>query len=540
MHPGNRLLADAGIAWGDGYLRENSAGGFSVDAVVSPNCHALSALQTLEERANASSRSPAAEVSQSAVTALLAVRTLDAGDQILLPRIRRLSAAHRDALVPTERSPLTSERHALERVLLACEIVEALRSPLVKVRRHPAAEHFPGAVPTDAPRVSRRVELVPGVSGWQSTGLYAAPGDVVEIKVPTSFDARGYAVRIGAHIDELYHHESWKRAPQISRRFRLIAHESRVANAFGGLIYIECPGDADGMSEVSISGAVEAPRFVLGVTRSEDWKRRIRSLPGPWAELASSKIIVTVPSASVRTVDDPEALMRFWDRISDAHATLAAIPLERRRPERFVADIQISAGYMHAGYPIMTHLDAAKPMTQLDVLRQGSWGLLHELGHNHQSSDWTFDGTGEVTCNLFALHAIDTICEPPTGTRGHSAVDKPPSFEEYVKRGAKFDEWKRDPFLALQMYVQLQREFGWEPFQRVFAEYRQLGAGERPKGDAEKRDQWLVRFSRTCGRNLGPFFEAWGVPTSEGARASIADLPAWTPAPDAVRAGSPG
>ena len=31
------------------------------------------------------------------------------------------------------------------------------------------------------------------------------------------------------------------------------------------------------------------------------------------------------------------------------------------------------------------------------------------------------------------------------------------------------------------------------------------------------------------GRNLGPFFQAWGVPTSEKARVSIADLPAWMP-----------
>jgi hypothetical protein len=35
----------------------------------------------------------------------------------------------------------------------------------------------------------------------------------------------------------------------------------------------------------------------------------------------------------------------------------------------------------------------------------------------------------------------------------------------------------------------------------------------------------------TVGRNLGPFFEAWGVPTSPEARQSLADLPAWMPEP---------
>jgi hypothetical protein len=37
----------------------------------------------------------------------------------------------------------------------------------------------------------------------------------------------------------------------------------------------------------------------------------------------------------------------------------------------------------------------------------------------------------------------------------------------------------------------------------------------------------MVRFSRTANRNLGPFLQAWGVPTSETARKSISDLPAW-------------
>jgi hypothetical protein len=109
-------------------------------------------------------------------------------------------------------------------------------------------------------------------------------------------------------------------------------------------------------------------------------------------------------------------------------------------------------------------------------------------------------------------------------------VNTPPSLEKYLAGGAKFEEWKRDPFLALHMYVQMEDAFGWETFRRVFAEYRALPAAERPKTDDEKRDQWLVRFSRACGRNLGPFFEAWGVPTSERARGTIDTLPVWVPA----------
>ena len=74
--------------------------------------------------------------------------------------------------------------------------------------------------------------------------------------------------------------------------------------------------------------------------------------------------------------------------------------------------------------------------------------------------------------------------------------------------------------------------FGWETYKnkKVFAQYRELPKSERPHNDEEKRDQWMTRFSRACGKNLGPFFDAWGVPTSDAARQSVADLPAWMPA----------
>ena len=79
------------------------------------------------------------------------------------------------------------------------------------------------------------------------------------------------------------------------------------------------------------------------------------------------------------------------------------------------------------------------------------------------------------------------------------------------------------------MYEQIQQAFGWDAYREVFATYRALPDAERPKSDDEKRDQWLVRFSRQVGRNLGPFFEAWGVPTSQATRDSITDLPVWPP-----------
>ena len=96
-------------------------------------------------------------------------------------------------------------------------------------------------------------------------------------------------------------------------------------------------------------------------------------------------------------------------------------------------------------------------------------------------------------------------------------------------RRAPFREWKGDSLLALTMYIQLYEGFGWKAFEQVFGEYSRLPASARPKSDDAKRDQGLARFSKTVGKNLGPFFQTRGIPTSERVRASIANLPSWMP-----------
>lgn len=529
-HPGNLLLRDAGVAWCDGTLDPTLPGAFKVQPLPE-TIHAGEAIRYITRDAG---MIDAKEAKQAGATLLSAVRVLRA-DHPIFVQASTVAADRGATCVPTEKKPL-KESASVDRLALAVQVEVERRTPANEITAHPAAGEFPGVVPKDAPRVERTLEVDLEVPDWHSTGLYVWAGEVVTITV----DERGAEcrARIGCHADTLWHHRDWKRVPDVSREFSLTVGANHVASAFGGLLYIDVPGQKvggqrdhrkkPGTTSIRVAGAIEAPLFVLGTTTDEQWKV-IRSAPAPWGELASDKVIVSIPSEALRSLEDPAALMEFWNKISDAHAALAAIEAPPSRPHRYVPDVQISAGYMHSGYPIMTHMDAVDDMTTLAKLKAGPWGLLHELGHNHQEGDWTFDGTGEVTCNLFALHAIDTICERESG-RGHGAVDKPPSLEEYLKDGADFRVWKRNPFLALHMYVEMEDAFGWETFKQVFAEYRGLSRSERPKGDDEKRDQWMVRFSRACGKNLGAFFQAWGVPTSEEARRSIADLPTWMPA----------
>jgi hypothetical protein len=283
---------------------------------------------------------------------------------------------------------------------------------------------------------------------------------------------------------------------------------------------------------VRIAGAVAAPRYVHGHTTDAQWQR-LRQEPAPWAELASDRLIITVPSHLIRELDNPGEVMAFWNDVLDGHAALAA--WERRdQPERIVADRQLSAGWMHAGYPIKIPTPQTdRGLVDLEYLRERGdrWGFFHELGHNHQSACWTFSGTGEVTVNLFSLYTYEHQMGIPIGeTRREMQPEvRREAKTQHIAAGAPFDQWQRSPFLALTMYVELIEEFGWDAFKKVFAEYRDLPAGERPRNDDEKRDQWMWRFSKTVGKNLGPFFDQWGVPVSQSAKDRVSELPVWLP-----------
>jgi hypothetical protein len=446
--------------------------------------------------------------------------------------LQRLFDERAARLVPSEHAPIR-EHDPLARTLVRFDTERVLATAPERVVAHPASSSFPGSVPAGAALVEKVLEVDLSVPGRHSTGLYAAPGALLHVTLGVE-PPKGLRLRLGAHSDDIARRPSWPRLPRISRVFDLGQRATTAANAFGGLVYVEVPRGRQGTLRFGIAGAVEAPLFVLGETDAATWRERLRALPGPWAELETKKVVLTVPSHAVRELDDPTPLLQFWDRMLDAAADLAARPRDRERPERYVADVEISAGYMHSGYPIMTHLDAVADMVSLERMQNAPWGLFHELGHNHQNRDWTFAGTVEVTVNLFSLYLCETLCDKQWhavwgGNLGRAKQKLP---KVLAAGGLPWIDGGDKPDLALRllMYWQLQQEFGWDPFKQCFAVYRELPDSERPKTENDKRDQWLVRFSRTVGRDLGGFFAAWGLSTSDEARASLRDLPAWMPA----------
>jgi hypothetical protein len=140
----------------------------------------------------------------------------------------------------------------------------------------------------------------------------------------------------------------------------------------------------------------------------------------------------------------------------------------------------------------------------------------------HRILSLAFEGTGEVTVNIFTLHAMDKVCDHPAWmhTWLQGQVD---STKQYIKDGSNFEEWKEMPGVALFIYAQLIREYGWESYKDIFREYEKT----QPSLDSnqDKIDYWIAIFSRHVGHNLVPLFKFWGFPISSSTVDELQELP---------------
>lgn len=398
--------------------------------------------------------------------------------------------------------------------VLGPKIAEYMGKDPKRTVANPNASQFPGPVPEDAPRVQKTIHVPLSQSRWVSTGVYAPPGEIIRVEVNS--ELKGARVVIGCHRDNIAtsKREQTHRFPLISNSFEITKSSIDVANPFGGLIYIDVPAKKEweksrSKCRVEITGGVEAPLFVLGETTEAEWKR-IRQAPGPWGEIGGKNHFAAARSARFRDMPfaTAKALAEYWDKAVELQDWLCGWPA-RRSPERMVPDAEITAGSGHSGYPYMGYLDWEDWVNLESIKTNGSWGHYHELGHNHQSGAWTFNGYGEVTNNVMGLYCEEVLAGIKLGSgRGwmgnlNGALARrlgPPPKED--ARG------------NLAMYVPVIKAFGWETLRNTWSEYAKRGSrsGLNVSTDAKKKETFVLLWSKHCKANLGPYFELFGFP----------------------------
>ena len=111
---------------------------------------------------------------------------------------------------------------------------------------------------------------------------------------------------------------------------------------------------------------------------------------------------------------------------------------------------------------------SAGVLNSTQMWNQGDWGMFHELGHNHQWMPSTLPGTTEATCNSDSVKLMTELVGVNLGT-GHQAMNtqnRESRTETYFQGGSQISSWS--VWTALETYIQVQEEFGWEPITEAY------------------------------------------------------------------------
>lgn len=112
---------------------------------------------------------------------------------------------------------------------------------------------------------------------------------------------------------------------------------------------------------------------------------------------------------------------------------------------------------MHAGYPIMCHLQSVQDLlSETGIRSRGLWGPIHELGHNQQQHGWEFPpNTTEATCNLWSVYVHETVLDIPRA-QAHPALscaEREKRIKVHLGKGAPLHDW--NVWTALETYLQV-------------------------------------------------------------------------------------
>ncbi len=371
---------------------------------------------------------------------------------------------------------------------------------------------------------------------WRSLGIYARPGELIEINSLDRKITNGdkFSVRIGQWSDNV---ATWRnscmRWPKIDMTAKIVDNKVKIASPLGGVLYICLPSSFPKNKKLSfkITGGTSMTRFILGKHSQTQWLQMLKKNKNiPWVEMESDLLIFTFRNDVGSRITSPTALMQYWQKVAEVQDQLSM----RKKPrykERFVTDIQISVGYMHAGYPIMAAIGSGEnDLINLNKLKKdGAWGWFHELGHNHQLQAWRspWPGMVEVTVNIFSVYTNEKILRKKIESIGWTKNKVQAAKDDYMKSVKLGDPNNRGGGFfgaSLMMLMHLRTQFGWKLFKNIFKAYEMMPKEKLPKSAQDRADMWVKLSSKYTRRNLVPFYATWGCKVSKKA---VKEIKSW-------------
>merc|ERR1712179_614860 len=216
---------------------------------------------------------------------------------------------------------------------------------------------------------------------FRQTGLYAAPGDIVTITIPPQPIGK-----ISAHIGQ-----DDKAAIKFETLNKAV---NKIASPYGGLILVYLSDiDAttkEGIFEVKIDNAVQAPFFTLGINTNEEWNQMKMYSPPFTVMRIPGQIVIYMQTKHLQTITDMVARLKDWKVTIDILDDLVGVPLNiQPGEERFHYDPTRGGGVrwdVCAGGG-KSEADAAYWPKFVDYKNKHPTVVFHELGHGYCYSD---------------------------------------------------------------------------------------------------------------------------------------------------------
>lgn len=370
------------------------------------------------------------------------------------------------------------------------------------------------------------------------TGCYVAPGSFASVTVPRDLVGKGFSIRVGAHSWDLKDKPMVKRLDRVSLVFPIQTVTTIVANPLGGGIYIEVPPKAKaGLVDVTIKNVVRSPFFSsrsFDKTTLAAWRNTERIQPGPWADFESDRFMMQVPTQWIRTLDDPDRLMRDWDKALDVVSALFGYPEVRPKSVLYLqVDVVLRGSAYFPGYPQSNfnynpHAPEASNDRWLLKGPQSSGAIIfHELGHAQLFTK--FRGEVEAVVNLPYAAVLNQAFGVDLDLAFGRSFDKPEisldqaaimwMVTQNFRDGKPMDisnserNEVRYQHRGYGKYIEIAKLYGWETLEKFWKSYQlDYLKGQQPKDrNADPVDSRILRLSKHAGADLTPLVHFWGV-----------------------------
>ena len=294
-----------------------------------------------------------------------------------------------------------------------------------KLYKHTASQNmYFGNVEDDEPAVIKQIKIIPRPTGNYITGLYAPAGEVIKLKISAKdLDSIGsFYVYVGATLangqaNNIWMARDFNRMPVIANKMPVNStvcsfdENSQTYTCFfgsylGGPIYIGSPNTKNEFA-VEISGAVEYPHFIYGLTTEEEYNRLLQS-SAPYfdMEIYDNAVRFSGP----RTYSDNYSYAELcdsaelWDKISRVSKQVPTSSTSSYGID-FLFEPFVAAGAAVAFVgrnTVNCPVDWMNSCLNVEsFVTNGAWGNVHEFNHHFQG--FGLPNGGEVTNNAVSL-----------------------------------------------------------------------------------------------------------------------------------------